>query len=254
MPSVMWDMRGLVVAVAGGTRGIGLGIAEAFATAGAAVWLGGRDAATGEAAAGQLRTSGKPARFHRLDVADRASVRAFRDACLREAGRIDVWVNNAAAMARKPLLDTSEAECDRMLAVNVKGVILGCQAAGEAMIGAGGGRIINISATSSSIPARNAAIYGLTKAAVSQLTRMLALEWAPHAIRVNAIAPGPVPTNLNADILDDPKQREAILARIPLGRLGTPADVGAVALFLASPAAEYLTGQVIFVDGGRTVA
>lgn len=254
MASVTWDLRGLVVAVTGGTRGIGLGIAEAFADAGATVWMGSRDAAAGEAAAQRLRAGGGAARFHLLDVGDRTSVRAFRDACLRESGRIDVMVNNAAVMARKALLETSEEEYEQMLAINVKGVILCCQAVGEVMIAARRGRIINLSSTSSAAPAFNSSVYGATKAAVSQLTRMLALEWAPHGVRVNAIAPGAVPTDLNANIMAIPEQRQAILARIPLGRMATPADVATVALFLASPAAEYLTGQIIFVDGGRMVA
>ncbi len=254
MAGVSWDLRGLVVVVTGGARGIGLGITEAFAAAGATVWMGSRDATVGEAAAQRLRAGGRSTWFHPLDVADRASVRTFRDACLRDAGRIDVWVNNAGVMARKALLDMTDEECDRMLAVNVKGVVLCCQAAGEAMTRAGGGRIINISSTSAVATAWHSAVYGATKAAVSQLTRMLALEWAPHGIRVNAIAPGGVPTDLNADMLAVPERRQAVLARIPLGRLGTPADIASVALFLASPAAEYLTGQVIFVDGGRMVA
>ena len=110
MASVTWDLRGLVVAVTGGTRGIGLGIAEAFAGAGATVWMGSRDAAVGEAAVQRLRAGGGTVRFHPLDVIDRPSVRAFRDACLRESGRIDLLVNNAAVMARKALLETSEAE------------------------------------------------------------------------------------------------------------------------------------------------
>ena len=253
MASVTWDMRGTVVAVTGGTRGIGRGIAEAFAGAGATVWVGSRDPKVGEAVAQSIRTGGGAVRFQPLDVADGTSVHAFRDACLREAGRIDVLVNNAGVMARKALLETTEEECDGMLDTNVKGVVLCCQAVGEAMIAAKSGRIINISSTSGSAAARNCTVYGATKAAISQFTRMLALEWAPHGIRVNAIAPGAVPTDLNANVMAIPEQRQAILARTPLGRMGTPADVAGAALFLASPAADYLTGQIIVVDGGRTV-
>lgn len=253
MASVTWDMRGTVVAVTGGTRGIGRGIAEAFAGAGATVWMGSRDAKAGEAVAERIRAGGGAVRFQPLDVADRTSVRAFRDACLREVGHIDVLVNNAGVMARKALLETTEEECDGMLDINVKGVVLCCQAVGEAMIAVKSGRIINISSTSASAAAWHSSVYGATKAAVLQLTRMLALEWAPHGIRVNAIAPGAVPTDLNANVMAIPEQRQAILARTPLGRMGTPADVAGVALFLASPAADYLTGQTIFVDGGRTV-
>ena len=140
-----------------------------------------------------------------------------------------------------------------MLTINVKGVILCCQAIGEAMVAAKSGRIINISSTSASTSASKSIVYGATKAAILQFTRMVALEWAPHGIRVNAIAPGAVPTDLNADVMAVPELRQAILARIPLGQMGTPTDVAGVALFLASPAADYLTGQTIFVDGGRMV-
>ncbi|MBI4590686.1 MAG: SDR family oxidoreductase [Candidatus Rokubacteria bacterium] len=253
MASVTWDMRGTVVVVTGGTRGIGRGIVEAFAGAGATVWMGSRDAKAGEAVARRIRATGRAIRFQPLDVADRTSVRAFRDACLRQAEHIDVLVNNAGVMARKALLETTEEECDGMLDTNVKGVILCCQAVGEAMIAAKSGRIINISSTSGSAAAWHSTVYGATKAAISQFTRMLALEWAPHGIRVNAIAPGAVPTDLNANVMAIPEQRQAILARTPLGRMGTPADIAGVALFMASPAADYLTGQIIFVDGGRMV-
>ena len=253
MASVTWDMRGMVVAVTGGARGIGLGIAEAFAEAGATVWMGSRNAKAGEAVAQRIRAGGGAVRFQPLDVADQTSVRAFRDACLREAGHIDVLVNNAGVLARKALLEMTEEECDAMLDINVKGVFLCCQAVGEAMVAAQSGRIINISSTSAAAGAWKSTVYGATKAAIWQFSRMLALEWAPHGILVNTIAPGAVPTDLNANVMAIPEQRQIILARIPLGRMGTPADVAGVALFLASPAADYLTGQVIFVDGGRMV-
>ena len=244
---------GTVVAVTGGTRGIGLGIVEAFAGAGATVWMGSRDAKAGEAVAQRLRSGGGAVRFQPLDVADLASIRAFRDACLGEAGRIDVLVNNAGILGRKALLELTEEECDAMLRINVKGVILCCQAFGDAMVAARSGRIINISSTSAAAGAWKSTVYGATKAAIWQFSRMLALEWAAHGILVNTIAPGAVPTDLNADVLAIPEQRQTILARIPMGRMGTPADVAGVALFLASPAADYLTGQIIFVDGGRMV-
>ncbi len=253
MASVTWDMRGTVVAVTGGTRGIGLGIVEAFAGAGATVWMGSRDRRLGEEIAQRLRSGGGAVRFHPLDVSDPASVRAFRDACLGDAGRLDVLVNNAGVLARKALLELTEEECDAMLGINVKGVVLCCQAFGESMVAARQGRVINISSTSAAAGAWKSTVYGATKAAIWQFSRMLALEWAPHGILVNTIAPGAVPTDLNANVMAIPEQRQTILARIPLGRMGTPADVASVALFLASPAADYLTGQVIFVDGGRMV-
>ena len=237
----------------GGRRVIGLGVVEALAGAGATVWMGSRDATAGEAVAQRLRSGGRAVRFQPLDVADPASVRGFRDACLGEAGRIDVLVNNAGVLGRKALLELTEEECDAMLRINVKGVILCCQALGEAMVAARSGRIINISSTSAAAGAWKSTVYGATKAAIWQFSRMLALEWAAHGVLVNTIAPGAVPTDLNADVLAIPEQRQTILARIPLGRMGTPADVAGVALFLASPAADYLTGQIIFVDGGRMV-
>lgn len=253
MASVTWDMGGTVVAVTGGTRGLGLGIVEAFAGAGATVWMGSRDVRVGRGVAERLRAEGRGVYFHPLDVADAASVRAFRDACLGSAGRLDVLVNNAGILARKALLELTEEECDAMLDINVKGVVLCCQILGESMVAARSGRIINMSSTSAAVGAWKSTVYGATKAAIWQLSRMLALEWAQHGVLVNIIAPGAVPTDLNANVMADPEQRQAILAKIPLGRMGTPADVAGVALFLASPAADYLTGQVIFVDGGRLV-
>jgi NAD(P)-dependent dehydrogenase (short-subunit alcohol dehydrogenase family) len=188
-----------------------------------------------------------------LDVTLAGAPRAAVGRVVQAYGRLDILVNNAGLLVRKPAETLADAELDAMLAVNVKGAYAMCAAVLDPLRAAGRGRILNISSVGAERASRHLAAYTATKAALSQLTRGLALEWAPHRITVNAIAPGTVRTPINADYLDaDPVRRQGLEAQIPQGRFGTPEDIAPLAVFLASSAADHITGQTIFVDGGRT--
>jgi NAD(P)-dependent dehydrogenase (short-subunit alcohol dehydrogenase family) len=237
-----------VAIVTGGTQGIGLACAERLIREGARVMLVDIKP-EGEQAAQQL---GDSARFFVADVSLKADVDAMIAATLQQFGRIDILVNNAGVTHAADFLDLSEEDFDRVLRINLKSMFLCGQAAARVMVKQGSGSIINMSSVNSELAIPNQVPYVVSKGGVNQLTRVMALNLAPHGIRVNGIGPGTILTELaKKAVLASPEARHTILSRTPLGRCGEPEEVASIAAFLASDDASYMTGQTIFADGGR---
>ncbi|MBB4661830.1 SDR family NAD(P)-dependent oxidoreductase [Conexibacter arvalis] len=238
--------------VTGGSRGIGAGIAETLAREGAAVGLIGRDAAALTQVAGRLRVrAGAEVEIRAADLAGGDEVAAAVDELAGALGGVDLLVNNAGTTVREDALALSADDWDRVLAVNLRAAFVASQAAARAMVAGGtGGAIVNIASLSAHFGIRRAPAYAASKGGIVQLTKALALEWGVHGIRVNAVAPGYVATELTRPLTDDAERREAISRRIPLGRWGSPEDVGGAVALLCSPLAGYVTGQVLYADGG----
>ena len=250
----LFDLSGKVALVAGGSRGIGFAVAEGLASAGAKVVVANSTPDQGERAAAQIRAQGYDARAIPLDIRQRASIDALVAATLQAFGRIDILVNAIGVIRRGPIEAVTEDDWDTMMGVNLRGAFLLCQAVGREMIAQRHGKIINISSNVSQVLQPHRGAYAVTKAGMSHLTRVLGLEWAPHGINVNAIAPAPTITDLNRKFFEDnPKDLEARKQSIPLGRLGAPADYVGAAVFLASKASDFVTGQTYFVDGGSNL-
>jgi glucose 1-dehydrogenase len=246
-------LGGKVALVTGGAQGIGLACARALAREGASVVLADRDAAAGEAAAGALAQHDRAATFVRCDVSRKPEVVAAVAAAVKAFGRLDILVANAGIVHAAEFLDLEEADFDRVLAVNLKGVFLAGQAAARQMVAQGsGGAIVNMSSVNAILAIPNQVPYVVSKGGINQLTRVMALSLAPHRIRVNAIGPGTILTEMaKTAVLGNKEAERKILSRTPMGRLGEPDEVAAVAVFLASDEASYLTGQTIYPDGGR---
>jgi len=245
-------LKDKVALVTGAGSGMGLSIAETYAREGAKVGV----LDVNESAAKEVaRTIGKNAIAVRCDVAKRADIEAALSATERAFGNINVLVNNAGiSHVNKPMLDIDEAEFDRVFAVNVKGVFLFTQAAVPYFRRSGGGAVINIGSTAGLRPRPGLSAYNATKGAVHNLTKTLAVELAPDKIRVTAIAPVATDTPLLPTFLGNAEgQREKFIATVPLGRLARPQDIANMALFLASDEAEFITGNIVEVDGGRCV-
>ena len=240
-----------VVIVTGGARGIGRACAEAFAGEGAAVVVADIDAAGGAKAADEIAAQGGRARFIETDVGDAGQAQRLVDQTLQAFGRLDVLINNAGVIKTADFLEISEADFDAVLRVNLKGVFLVGQAAARAMVTQGKGAIVNMSSTNAVVAIPNQVPYATSKGAVNQLTKVMALALADKGVRVNAIGPGSILTDLLKVVMSDDAARRRILSRTPMGRCGEPAEVAKVALFLASDDASYLTGQCIYPDGGR---
>lgn len=240
--------------VTGGARGIGRAIAERLLSEGASVVIGDIDA---EAGAETARLLGRGCRFAAVDVGDEEEARAFiASACAALGGRLDIAVNNAGIIHTADFLAISADDFDRVLRVNLRGTFLVGQAAARQMVQqveAGGrpGAIINMSSINAVVAIPNQVPYCVSKGGVDQLTKVMALSLAPHGIRVNAIGPGSIMTDILQSITTDREARRRLLSRTPLGRVGEPEEVAAVAAFLASDDASYLTGQTIYPDGGR---
>jgi NAD(P)-dependent dehydrogenase (short-subunit alcohol dehydrogenase family) len=249
------DFGGQVVLITGGAGGIGRAAAEGFLASGArrVVLLDAVPVAL-ESAVGALDQSypgsvgGEVA-----DVADVAATREVVGGVLAAEGQVDVLFNVAGVNRRKPALDVSLEDWDYILGVNLRGLFFVTQAVGRHMVARGHGAVVNAASVSSVRGHRNLAPYAASKGGVAQLTRVLANEWAPHGVRVNAVAPGYLETGLTRDYLSDPAVRSTIVSKIPLGHIGAPQDVVGAVLFLASSLAAYVTGEILLVDGGRTV-
>jgi len=247
----LFNLDGRVALVTGGNGGIGLGMAQGFVQAGAAVVLAARNRDKAEAALADLRALGAKAKFVEIDVADEASCgRAVRQAA-QEFGRLDILVNNAGTTVRKQPEALSAEEWRRVLDTNLTGAFFCAQAAYPEMVRAGGGKIINIGSMMSIFGAAYAAPYAASKGGIVQMTRSLACAWAKDNIQVNAVLPGWIDTELTRGARREVEGlHERVLARTPAKRWGAPNDFAGVAVFLAAPASDFVTGAAITVDGG----
>jgi NAD(P)-dependent dehydrogenase (short-subunit alcohol dehydrogenase family) len=247
----LFSVAGQVVLVSGASRGIGRAIAQGFAQRGAQVIITGREQQTLAAAAAEITAAGGPAvRSLVCDVADAAAVKRAAETAIAEAGRIDTLINVAGVNRRMPAEQYTEADYDFIVDINLKGPFLMSQAVGRHMLQRGRGNQINIVSLNNYAPLKHVLPYAVSKAGLGHMTRALALEWGPRGVRVNAIAPGFILTDLTQALWARPDMQAWGLPNTPLRRLGVPDDLVGAALFLASPASAFMTGQVLFVDGG----
>jgi NAD(P)-dependent dehydrogenase (short-subunit alcohol dehydrogenase family) len=252
MAAVQFHLEGQVAIVTGAAQGIGAACAERLAGDGAAVALWDVDAARGEALAAALRGRGQRAAFMACNVADKAAVDGAVAATLQAFGRIDALINNAGIFRAAEFLEIEEADWDAVIAVNLKGAFLVGQAVAREMVKTGGGAIVNMSSVNAVMAIPSIASYNASKGGVNQLTRVMALALAEHGIRVNAVAPGTIATELaQKAVLGSDEARARIMSRTPMKRLGTPAEIADVCAFLLSSASSYMTGEIVYVDGGR---
>jgi NAD(P)-dependent dehydrogenase (short-subunit alcohol dehydrogenase family) len=239
------------VIVTGGADGIGLACAALFAAEGASVVIADIDAEKGEPAARALASAGGEVVFMRTDVGEAADARALVAATVERFGGLDVLVNNAGVIKTADFLEISEADFDAVLRVNLKGAFLVGQAAARVMAERGRGAIVNMSSANAVLAIPNQVPYVVSKGGLNQLTKVMALALADKGVRVNAVGPGSILTNILKVVMNDDAARRKILSRTPLGRCGEPEEVAKVVAFLASDEASYLTGQCIYPDGGR---
>ncbi len=246
-----FDLTAKLSIVTGGGRGIGLGIAKSLAALGSDLLILSRTHSQLEEARAAILGAGA-VRVETLcaDVSDLSTHETIVKRALELFGKIDVLVNNAGANIRKPFFDVSVEDYDQIMQIQLKAVYFLTQRVAKEMAQAGGGKIINLASLTSKIGVANISIYGAAKGGVFALTKSLALELAPYGITVNAVAPGYVRTAMTEAAFSDPKRQEWMLSRIPLRRFGRPEDIGGAVAYIASPAGDYLNGEVIFIDGG----
>jgi NAD(P)-dependent dehydrogenase (short-subunit alcohol dehydrogenase family) len=248
-----FELTGQVALVTGAARGLGQAIALALAHAGADVALGLRDGVSGGDVVERIERLGRRALPVQMDMTDMGQIFGAVQRAVSHFGRLDILVNNAGVAPRNPAEKVREEDFDVTLAVNLKGTFFASQAAGRIMIGQHGGRIINVSSQAGFVALPTESVYCMTKAGITHLTKCLAVEWGPHGINVNAVAPTFISTPGTNDALADPGFRAEVIERIAaLHRIGEPMEVAGAVVFLASPAAALITGETILIDGGWT--
>lgn len=242
-------LEGKIAIVTGGAQGIGYSIAQCFLEQGAIVYVADIDGLAAEAAASKL---GGSAIASTIDVSKKVQCDDLVDKAKQEHGRVDILVNNAGILRTGDVLEISEEDFDAVLGVNLKGAFLLSQAAGKVMVEQeSGGSIINMSSVNALLTIPNILPYNVSKGGLNQLTRVMAVSLAQRGVRVNAIGPGSIATDMLKQVMEDDAARHAILSRTPMGRVGEPDEIANVALFLATDESSYITGQVIYADGGR---
>jgi NAD(P)-dependent dehydrogenase (short-subunit alcohol dehydrogenase family) len=244
------ELTSKTAVVVGGTSGIGRAIAHALAEAGADVVATSRRMEQVEAAANEIEERGRRSLRVTSDVSNSDSLQTALDTCLAAFGKVDILVNCAGRTKRAPTIDFPEGDWAAIMDTNLTGTLRACQIFGRHMIERKYGRIINIASLGSFVALHEAAAYSASKAAVASLTKSLAVEWAAHGVNVNAIAPGVFRTALNQTLLDQTERGREFLLRTPMKRFGQVEELAGAAVFLASDAASFVTGEVLVVDGG----
>jgi NAD(P)-dependent dehydrogenase (short-subunit alcohol dehydrogenase family) len=251
--SSLFDLTGRTALITGASRGIGRAIALGFADAGADVALASRDVAALEQVRDEVQERGRKAVVIPTDVLDAASIAAMVSTAIEQLGGIDILVNNAGGSSYMgPFITLRFAGWEKVMRLNVDSIVHACQAVGPHMIERGKGSIINVASVAALVATPELAPYGASKAAVLSLSKTLAVEWGGTGIRVNALCPGWTRTDLNVDLWGDEQISAAMMERVPLGRWADVSEMVGPALYLASDASSYMTGQALVVDGGQT--
>jgi len=249
----LFDLTGKVALITGASRGIGLAIAESFASYGAKVVLSSRKQEALDQAAEKIQTQGGEAFPFAAHTGDSESIRELVEKSVERFGGVDILVNNAATNPHfGPILTSEESHWDKILGVNLKGYFRTIKACTDSMIQRGGGKVINIASVAGLTYQQGMGIYGISKAGVIMLTKTLAVELAKDNIQVNAIVPGFIQTRFSQVLWETPENHEKIISMIPQGRMGQPEEVTGMALYLASAASSFTTGEIMILDGGQT--
>ncbi len=247
-----FDLTGRVAVVPGAGRGLGRVMALALAAAGADIVVSSRTAPEIESVRDEIRALGRRAEAAPADITSEADCERLAGEAIAGLGQVDILVNNAGMNIRKPVLELSTDEYQQVLRTNLEGYFLCARAVGRHMVARGSGKVINISSIMGRVALPNQAAYASSKGAIEQLTKVLALEWAPHGVQVNAIAPTYFETELTRPLFEDPERQHFITERTPMGRWGQPHELAGAVIFLASDASSYVTGHTLVVDGGWT--